>query len=183
MPFKQTMPIAADEAFGAVRSEPRQFQNLLCIALWSTIAFLLIQRFVITAAVVDGRSMLPTLSPGDRYFVNCWLPRFRQYQHGDIVVIRDRARNDLMVKRIIGLPNDRILLYRGDVYVNGLLLSEPYLPHGTQTYSAAGLASDYLETKVAVDSFFVLGDNRSLSEDSRFYGVVDHSAMVGLISR
>ena len=142
--------------------------------------FLFIHRFVVTAVVVEGKSMSPTLEPGDRYYVNCWLPYFRGYQRGDLVVIRDRARADFMVKRIVGVSGDRIQLRRGKVYTNGQPLDEPYVSAGSYTYSRQ------LGTQAIVvgkDSYFVLGDNRLTSEDSRSYGDVDRADLVGLISR
>jgi len=57
--------------------------------------------------MVQGKSMMPTLKPGDGCVVNCWLPRFRGYHRGDIVVIRDPVKAELMAKRIIGLAGDR----------------------------------------------------------------------------
>jgi signal peptidase I len=163
-----------------ISPERRHGSILLCLALWSTIAFLLIQRFVVAAVVVEGRSMTPTLMPGDRCIVNCWLPRFRQYQRGDLVVVRDPDGRDLMVKRIIGLPNDQLQLKGGHVYVNGKILVEPYVLKDNYTYSRQ-LRSQVIH--VASGSYFVMGDNRLHSEDSRAYGDIDRAALVGLISR
>ncbi len=163
-----------------VRPEKRKGHILLCVALWSTISFLLIQRFVVTAVVIEGRSMTPTLMPGDRCIVNCLLPHVREYQRGDLVVVRDPSRGDLMAKRIVGLPQDQIQLYQGRVYVNGKALEEPYVAQKNYTYSRQ-LRSQPIH--VANGSYFVMGDNRLYSEDSRAYGDVDRAALVGLISR
>src|SRR5882762_3481566 len=84
---------------GRVKPETRRGHILLCLALWSTITSLLVQHFVVTTVVVQGKSMMPTLKPGDCCLANCWLPRLRGYKRGDIVVIRDAARNELIVKR------------------------------------------------------------------------------------
>lgn len=165
--------------FPHFQPETRQGHILLCLALWSTIMFLFIHRFVVTTVVVEGRSMSPTLQPGDRYYVNCWLPYIRGYNRGDLVVIRDRSRNDLMVKRIVGLPGDRIQLRKGKVCRNGIILNEPYVPAGSYTYSRHLGAQTVV---VGRDSYFVLGDNRLTSEDSRSYGDVDRADLVGLIS-
>ena len=95
------------------------------------------------------------------------------------MVIRDRSRDDFMVKRIIGVPGDRIQLRRGRVYANGGLLKEPYVAAGSYTYSRQLGAQTII---VGKDSYFVMGDNRLTSEDSRSYGDVDRADLVGLIS-
>jgi len=166
--------------FGSLKPETRQGYTLVCVALWSTIAFLFIHRFVVSAVVVDGRSMMPTLSPGNRCLVNSWLPYFREYKRGDLVVVRDHARGEMMVKRIIGLPRDRVQFLNGKVLVNSQCLKEPYVPKGAYTYSRQ-LGSR--EIKVAANAYFVMGDNRLYSEDSRAYGDVDRGDIVGLISQ
>jgi len=161
------------------RQETRQGHILLCVALWSMIAFLFIHRFVLSAVVIDGRSMLPTLFPGEQCIVNGWLPYFRDYRRGDLVVIRDEVRGELMVKRIIGVPNERVRIQNGKVYVNGEQLLEPYLSEGTYTDARELVGTAF---KLSKNQYFVLGDNRGLSEDSRFYGAVDRAHLVGLLS-
>lgn len=165
---------------GILKPEVRQSYILVCVVLWSAIAFLFIHRFVLSAVIVDGRSMLPTLFPGEQCIVNGWLPYFRDYKRGDLVVIRDEARGEFMVKRIVGLPNERVRIRQGKVYVNDTVLREPYLSRGTVTDAQELAGTVY---KLSVGEYFVLGDNRPLSEDSRFYGAVDRSKLVGLISR
>jgi len=164
---------------GILKPEVRQGYILLCLVLWSTIAFLFIHRFVLSAVVIDGRSMLPTLFPGEQCIVNGWLPYFREYQRGDLVVIRDDARREFMVKRIVGMPNERVRIKQGKVFVDDAVLREPYLSRGTFT-DAQELAGSVF--KLSPKEYFVLGDNRALSEDSRFYGAIDRSQLVGVIS-
>jgi signal peptidase I len=162
-----------------LKPETRQGHILMCLALWSTIAFLFIHRFIVSAVVVDGRSMLPTLFPGQQCIVNGWLPHFRDYQRGDLVVIRDDVRGELMVKRIVGLPNEQLLIKNGRVLVNGVPLVEPYLSAATYTDAREHPLSMIQLSKT---EYFVLGDNRALSEDSRFYGPIDRSQLMGLIT-
>ena len=164
---------------GTLMPETRQGHILLCMTLWSIISFLSIDRFVVSSIIVQGNSMTPTLRTGDTYFVNCWLPRLRGYHRGDIAVLRDPSSGELVAKRIIGLPGDTIRFVGGRVILNGVFLQESYLAKSTYTLSRA-----YGERPLVVgeDSFFVLGDNRVFSEDSRSYGDVDRAALVGLIS-
>ena len=164
----------------AIKPETRRGYIFLCMALWSAITFLFVQHFVFTTVMVEGKSMMPTLKPGDGCVVNCWLPRFRGYHRGDVVVIRDPVREDFMAKRIIALAGDRVQLRGGHVYVNGQLSPESYLDAGTQTYSRQ--LRDRVIT-VGPNSYFVMGDNRAESEDSRYFGDIDRGDLVGLIAR
>ena len=165
---------------GAIKPETGHGHVFLCVALWSAVACLFIQHFIFTTVMVEGKSMMPTLKPGDGCLVNCWLPRFRGYHRGDIVVIRDPVKAELMAKRIIGLAGDRVQLRGGCVYVNGQLSPESYLDPGTRTYSRQ--LRERVIT-VAGNSYFVMGDNRAESEDSRYFGDIDRGALIGLISR
>ena len=165
---------------GAIKPETRRGYIFLCMALWSAITFLFVQHFVFTTVMVEGKSMMPTLKPGDGCVVNCWLPRFRGYHRGDIVVIRDPVKEELIAKRIIGLPGDHVQLRGGRVHVNGQPLTESYLDAGTQTYSSQ--LRDHAIT-VGANSYFVMGDNRAESEDSRYLGDIDRGDLIGLISR
>jgi len=165
---------------GAIKPGSGHGYIFLCVALWSGVTCLFIQHFIFTTVMVEGKSMMPTLKPGDACVVNCWLPRFRGYHRGDIVVIRDPVKEELIAKRIIALAGDRVQLSGGHVYVNGHLSTESYLDPGTQTYSSQ--LRDHVIT-VGANSYFVMGDNRAESEDSRYLGDIDRGDLIGLISR
>jgi signal peptidase I len=165
---------------GTIKPETRQGYIFLCVALWSAITCLFVQHFIFTTVMVEGKSMMPTLKPGDGCVVNCWLPRFRGYHRGDIVVIRDPIKEELMAKRIIAIAGDRVQLRGGRVYVNGKLSTESYLDPGTKTYSRQ--LRDRVIT-VGANSYFVLGDNRAESEDSRYFGDIYRGDLIGLITR
>src|SRR5438105_11543474 len=147
---------------GRVKPERRQGYVIVCMALWSTIAFLVVHQFVLTTVVVQGKSMMPTLKPGDFRLVNSLFPHFRDYKRGDIVMIRDRVRNEFIVKRIVGVPGDHVQVRGGRVYLNSQALSEPYLDFGTETSS--GRLRER-EITIGDSSYFVMGDNRAESED------------------
>ena len=165
---------------GVIKHETRRGYIFLCVVLWSAITCLFVQHFIFTTVMVEGKSMMPTLKPGDTCMVNCWLPLFRNYHRGDVVVIRDPVKEELMAKRIIALAGDRVQLSGGHVYVNGHLSTESYLDPGTQTYSRQ--LRDRVIT-VGANSYFVMGDNRAESEDSRYFGDIDRGDLVGLIAR
>jgi len=124
--------------------------------------------------------MTPTLQDGDRFILNRWSYFRSAPQRGDLVVVKDPGHHDYAVKRIVGVPGETLFFKRGELLVNGKHLFEPYLPSGTQTY-----LPDSAEKLVLTgqNQYFVLGDNRANSEDSRFYGAVHRSQIIGAISR
>jgi signal peptidase I len=156
----------------------RQGRLILFLIIFSILSYYLFSRFVITAVVVQGRSMAPTLQDGGRYLLNRVTLCFREPRRGDVIVIRDLFHADFAVKRIVGLPGEAIQLREGRVFINGQTLEEPYLAPGTRTYSPdwRGLTID-----LDVSQYFVLGDNRPSSEDSRSYGPLSRKHIVGLI--
>ena len=141
---------------------------------------LLINLFMAQATRVHGQSMEPNLHTDQRLVVEkLSYNRFlRQYfgfegpRHGDVVVIRLPIQgNELLIKRVIGLPGDVIEIHDGQVFVNGQPLDEPYLPTTT--------SGSYGPTTVSPLNIFVLGDNRNFSNDSRSFGTVPLKNVVG----
>ncbi len=130
--------------------------------------------FLYQPVKVEGTSMAPGLGDQERIFINKFVYRFESITRGDVVVFhypRDPAKS--YIKRVIGLPGDRVQIDDGLVYVNGEPIHEPYVP---------GEYSDdrsYPGVMVPQHSFFVLGDHRNLSNDSRDFGPVDQSYIYG----
>lgn len=121
---------------------------------------------------VDGHSMEPTFHHGNFVIVNKLAYRFGEFHHGDVIVFPspDNDGEDL-IKRVIGLPGDRIRISNGQVFVNGFLLSEPYIktpPSG-----------ELREVTVPERSVYVMGDNRNNSSDSRRWGALDAEHVLG----
>ncbi len=163
---------------GRLRPETRQGHILLCLALWSTLSFLFISRCVYSMVVVEGSSMAPTLQPNERRLLNLWLHHVIPFQRGDLVVLREEPDGPKVVKRIVALPNETIQLRDDGVYVNGRRLREPYVPLDAYTYSRR-----MGDRKLALgpDEYFVMGDNRLVSQDSRWYGPLHRSELLGTI--
>lgn len=160
-----------------LKKETRQGHILLCVALWSAISFLVFSRFVLATVIIDGVSMEPTFHSGDRCLLNRLASHLGGVDRGDMVVLQDRGEGDYAIKRVIGVPNDDIEIRDGAVYVNGEVLDERYLANGTRTYAPRG----NLHFSLGADSYFVLGDNREMSEDSRYYGPVPGSRLLGVV--
>lgn len=126
----------------------------------AVILSVIIMVFIARAFTVDGPSMQPTLLSGERLLIDKITYRFRPPTRGDIVVFKYPADpNTFFIKRVIGVPGDRIEIISGRVYVNDELLEEEYI----QSPTVSGMDS----VAVPEGHFFVLGDNRGNSQDSR----------------
>ena len=135
-------------------------------------AFIII--FLYQPVKVEGTSMMPGLEDQERIFVNKFVYRWEPIHRGDIVVFRyPRDTSKSFIKRVIGVAGDRVRIDDGQVYVNGEALDEDYVP------------SDYADSRsfgemvVPSKSFFVLGDHRTMSDDSRDFGPVNERFIYG----
>ena len=157
----------------------RQGYQCLLVAVLTAASYYVVSNFLIRSVKVVGRSMVPTLADSEQYLLNRWVYHVRPPQYSDIVVLRDPSDGGYSVKRIIAGPGDAIYLRDGKVYLNGCKLNEPYLSPGTPTFTD----SDQREELIMCgrDQFFVLGDNRRNSIDSRSYGPVSRSSILGPI--
>ncbi len=153
--------------------------TFLLVAALSAAAYLAINRYLVEVVQVVGVSMVPTLEEHGNYVLNRWALHNQDPRPQDIVVLRDPADNGLSVKRIIASAGDAVLLKNGKVFVNGKELAETYLPRGTHTYTYSQLKEQVIVC--GKDRFFVLGDNRVKSIDSRSYGPVPRENILGLV--
>ncbi|KOS60351.1 signal peptidase I [Lysinibacillus agricola] len=142
------------------------------IAFALLVAFV-IKQFLFTPVLVKGASMMPTLEDHDRVIVNKIGPKFKSFDRFDIVVIQMNEETNY-IKRIIGLPGDKIEYKDDQLYINGKKYSEPYLDQYKKEQKDTGsLTFDFTleqylgETTVPEGHYFVLGDNRRISNDSR----------------
>ena len=125
---------------------------------------------------VRGGSMMPGIQDRDRILVDHVSYLFGTPERGDIVVLRYPIDPSLdYVKRVVGLPGDRVQIYEGYVWVNDELVEEPYVDPSSNDPFA------YVDTVVEPDSYFVLGDNRIRSSDSREFGQVPHEYLRGKV--
>jgi signal peptidase I len=138
---------------------------------------LLIKTFLFQAFYIPSASMEPTLKVHDRVLVNKLSYHLHSVHRGDIIVFKAppeerTAQIKDLVKRVIGLPGDTIEARDGHIYIDAHLLKEPYLPKNTIT-------DDLPKQEVPANSYFMMGDNRSASSDSRVFGPIKKSAIIG----
>ncbi len=167
-------------ALNAQAKRPRnRHPNLIAFGV-SIVFAILIRLFVFQSFYIPSGSMIPTLQIGDRIVVSKLSFAIQGVHEGDIVVFSrppadtvDPGIQDL-VKRVIGLPGQTISSAHGHVYINGKVLVEPYLPPGDATY--------HIRTqKIPAGDYFMMGDNRGDSYDSRYFGVVPGRLFVGKV--
>jgi signal peptidase I len=168
------------------------------ILAWTLTALLavgcawLVQAYLVKSYRIPSDSMANTLVPHQRVLVDRLIYRFRSVHRGDIIVFRSAALgNEVLIKRVVGLPGDLLALRSGRLYVNGVQASDSFVdkvdgvaePTQPAYASSAGdpsapwsLAQPY---RVPAGRYFVMGDNRTDSDDSRYWGTVPQSAIIG----
>jgi signal peptidase I len=153
---------------------------------------LAVQAWVVKPYRIPSESMLDTLRPGDRVLVNRVVYHLHDPHRGDVVVFRYPEDPGLIfIKRVVGVPGDSLEVSDGRLYVNGSVVPEPYV-HRTAgrrdpTTAAGSVAGSTLHDpwslarsfRVPRDTFFVMGDNRTDSDDSRVWGTVPRAAIIG----
>jgi signal peptidase I len=162
----------------AFQARPRRTRSLLSGWLRDVVISLAVSAFFIIflyqPVKVEGTSMMPTLQDQERVFINKFVYKLEPIARGDVVVFRyprDPAKS--YIKRVIAIAGDRVRIQDGVVFVNGRRLSEPYVPEQYEDVRSSP------EVVVPPYSYFVLGDHRNLSNDSRDFGPVDEDFIYG----
>jgi signal peptidase I len=156
------------------------------VIVGAVVLALVVKTFLLQAFYIPSASMEPTLREGDRVLVNKLSYDLHDVHRGDVVVFErppEETASDIpdLIKRVIGLPGEQIVIEAGHVYVDGQMLEEDYLPAGTDT------STDISPLKCSRDDpcqvpdgdVWVMGDNRNDSRDSRWFGPIDESTIVG----
>src|ERR1700680_1556226 len=148
----------------SLRHEIRVWTRDLLIAIGLALVIIV---FLYQPVKVEGTSMAPLLSDQERIFINKFVYRFEAIHRGDVVVFwypLDRSKS--FIKRVIALPGETVSIRQGVVTANGKIVPEPYVPAQYED------VSDYGPVRVPKDSYFLMGDHRISSNDSRVFGPV-----------
>lgn len=131
------------------------------------VAVLLFRTFIATPVLVSGTSMNPTLTSNEVLI----LRKTKKFKRFDIVVVS--YNGDKLIKRLIGMPNDTVEVKDHELYVNDILTKDAY---------AVGITNNFEKITLKEGEYFVMGDNREVSKDSRYFGSVDKKQMLGTAS-
>jgi signal peptidase I len=170
----------------------RSYRSVIewAVILMAVLLFTVVLRtYVVQSYSIPSLSMSPTLQVGDRIIVNKLSYHLHTVNRGDIVVfarppLEDQQYADL-VKRVIGLPGETISSKGGHIYIDGKRLNEPWLPPGPDSYNGPLPGDPHQQfnlpgpVKIPPGEYYVMGDNRTDSEDSRFFGPIPESLIVG----
>jgi len=168
---RETSGEAPSRSHPVLRHEIRVWTRDLLIAIGLALVIIV---FLYQPVKVEGTSMAPLLSDQERIFINKFVYRFEPIDRGDVVVFwypLDRSKS--FIKRVIALPGEKVEIRRGVVYINGQQIPEPYVP---PQYADV---SDYAATTVPRGCYFVMGDHRISSNDSRVFGPVPSQYIYG----
>ena len=175
-----TLDTSADLNPPAPAPTPAPSHQSSGIGLWvrdllvSAAASVLIITFLYQPVRVEGTSMLPRLEDQDRLFINKFVYKFTSIERGDVVVFRyPRDPEKSYIKRVIALPGDRLRIDHGTVWLNDQPMRESYVPEEFRDIRSMA------EMVVPEDAFFMMGDHRSISSDSREFGPVERSLIYG----
>lgn len=151
------------------------FLEILEVVVVAAVSIYLIYTFIAQPFKVDGKSMEPNFSTGDYLVVDEVTYRFREPQRGEVVVLHDPTNeSQFFIKRVVGLPGEQILVSDGKVFVDGERIDEGYLPQGI-------FMADTPPFQLGKQEFFVMGDNRESSFDSRSWGPLGRHQIVGVV--
>jgi signal peptidase I len=144
------------------------------ILLGLAIAFIC-REFIFTPVKVEGKSMMPTFENNNRIIVS----KMSKVERFDMIVFHSPVSNEDYIKRVIGLPGDIVEVKNDVLHINNIIYEEPYLQENKEMLSTKERLTGDLKVVVPEDSFYVMGDNRKKSSDSREIGFITEDSVVG----
>ncbi len=149
---------------------------IILILLWQ----LVITQFIMLPTKISGDDMTPNYINGQLYMINMLAPA-DQLKRGDVIIFRAKDNPDsLRIKRVIGLPGEKVIISNGKVLINDSILNESYPASNTKTQPGDAIKEEQALT-IPANQFFVLGDNRDQSKDSRLWGTLPKENIIGTI--
>ena len=171
----QPPPAASTKAKGRPKRSPqRNLVEWVVVVGGALLVAVVVKAFLLQAFYIPSPSMVPTLHVNDRVLVNKLSYKFHEVRRGDVIVFKSPqvvAEKDL-IKRVIGLPGDTVETRDGEIVVNDKVLDEPYLPKDVGT-------GPMEKVTVPPGHYWMMGDNRGNSSDSRVFGAIPESSIIG----
>ena len=143
---------------------------LLCVAI-----VIICREFIFTPVKVEGKSMMPTFEDNNRIIVS----KMSKVERFDMIVFHSPVSNEHYIKRVIGLPGDSVEVKDDVLHINNIIYDEPYLQENKKMLSTQENLTDDFKVTVPEGSFYVMGDNRKKSSDSREIGFITEDAVIG----
>jgi signal peptidase I len=165
------------EATNTQMKRRRRAGRLALVLVLVAVAVQFVRQSFGTFAIVEGSSMAPTFNPSDVVLART---ADAERKRGEVVIVTD-DNGDRVIKRIVGLPGETVALYRGFVYINHQRLHEPYLPKRTYTYKRNQEDERLIAWQLGAQEYFVLGDNRMESCDSRHFGPIARERIESIV--
>jgi len=155
------------------------FLDILEVVVFAVAIFLFVYLLIVQPHKIKGTSMEPNFPSGEYLLTDKVSYRFREPKRGEIIVFMAPTSNsDEFIKRIIALPGETIMIENESIYINGQLLNEPYLSYNINTLPGNFLQENDAMT-IPFNNYFVMGDNRPFSSDSRSWGYVPKENITG----
>lgn len=164
-------------------AQPEPKRNSLLRDVMETLVLIVvvvtISQTLLANYVIQQESAFPNFLPNQRVFVDKVLYRASGLNRGDIVVVHSQNGGDDLFKRVVGLPGEEVDIRENKVFINGTVIAENYLAPGAN--SDIGVRGGLLPQRLAADEYFLMGDNRSYSQDSRSFGPFNKDKLVGRV--
>ncbi|MGC9155783.1 MAG: signal peptidase I [Ferrimicrobium sp.] len=179
-----TAPVVG-EGDDSAHPQRHTLRNWLIVIVVALVVAVGVRAYVFESFFVPSGSMIPTIEIGDHMIVDKLSYHLHSVGFGNIIVFHKPADDHTsanihyLVKRVIGLPGQTIWFHDGQVYINGKLIAEPFLPKGVKTYPLSAASESPIH--IPKNEYYVLGDNRGDSADSRVFGPISRSLIVGRV--
>lgn len=155
------------------------FLDIIEVIVFAVAIFLFVYLLIMQPHKIRGASMDPNFFDGEYLLTDKVSYRFGEPRRGDVIVFKAPTNNgEEFIKRIIGLPGEEVRLENSKIYINGKVLNEPYIKEGIFT-SGGSFLGEGKSVVVAENEYFVLGDNRPHSSDSRAWGFISKNKITG----